>query len=347
MGQILLLGPDRDRARDLRGLLRLDGHEVRWQTSFANWTASEQALGAEVVIAASDSVERVMAGDCHPPRGFPAPLLVVQQESSFGHQPQSPRRLVDMISGPFMSEELLGRVDALIKVRNVIRNIPATAETRNRGGVAARFMSLLGARAPRYEKPVAPYLEVAARVAEWADQRDAFEPGHSERVTSFCAMIAEGLTMDPQETSALLRAAMLHDIGKVSVPVEVLHQQTPLQENQLRMIRTHPKRGAALIRALDRDQAVVDTVLYHHECPDGSGYYGAGPEKTPRSARALAVAEVYDAMTSSRIRARLSRDEALVQLSERKGKTLDSDCVEALVDTLKPRPYVIPLAPER
>jgi len=153
--------------------------------------------------------------------------------------------------------------------------------------------------------------------------------------------------MDPQETSALLRAAMLHDIGKVSVPVAVLHQQTPLQENQLRMIRTHPKRGAALVRALDRDQAVVDTVLYHHERPDGSGYYGARPDKTPRSARALAVAEVYDAMTSSRIRVRLSRDEALAQLSERKGERLDSDCVEALVDSLKPRPYVIPLAPER
>jgi len=189
MGQILLLGPDRDRARDLRGLLRLDGHEVKWQSSFANWTADEQALGAEIVIAASDSVERVMAGDRCPPRGFPAPLLVVQQESSFGHQPQSPHRLVDLISGPFMSEELLGRVDALIKVRNVIRNTPATSETRNRGGVAGRLMSLLGAQPARYEKPLAPYLEVAARVAEWADQRDAFEPGHSERVTSFCAMI--------------------------------------------------------------------------------------------------------------------------------------------------------------
>jgi putative nucleotidyltransferase with HDIG domain len=200
---------------------------------------------------------------------------------------------------------------------------------------------------PRYEKPIGPYLDVAARVASWTDRRDAFEPGHCERVTSFCAMIAEGMDMGDAETGALLRAAMLHDIGKVSLPVEVLHQKTPLEEGQRRLIRQHPRRGAELLRVLDRDEDVAAAVLYHHECPDGSGYYGKQGDATPRTARVLAVAEVYDAMTSSRVREPLSRDGALDGLESRKGRSLDGDCVEALVDTLRPRPTTIALSPRR
>ena len=103
---------------------------------------------------------------------------------------------------------------------------------------------------PRLCKPLDPYLAVANRVARWADRRDAYSPGHAERVTSFCAMIADGLDLGAGETAALLRAAMLHDIGKVALPVEVLHQKTPLLEEQVRWIRTHPKQGAALVRKL-------------------------------------------------------------------------------------------------
>jgi putative nucleotidyltransferase with HDIG domain len=211
-------------------------------------------------------------------------------------------------------------------------------------GIGERLSALLRTRIPRIEKPLGPYLEVAARVAEWADRRDAFEPGHAERVTSFCAMIGEGLRLDAEETSSLLRAAMLHDIGKVALPFEVLHQRKPLDEPQQRMMRTHPQRGAALLRALDRDDAVADAIEYHHECPNGSGYYGKG-EETPRTSRILAVAEVYDAMTSSRVKERLSRDEALERLEALKGEQLDADCVEALIDTLRPRAAAIPLSP--
>ena len=78
--------------------------------------------------------------------------------------------------------------------------------------------ALLGSRIPALSKPLEPYLEVAARVADWADRRDAFEPGHAERVTSFCAMMAETLRLDDHGTASLLRAAMLHDIGKVALP---------------------------------------------------------------------------------------------------------------------------------
>jgi len=137
---------------------------------------------------------------------------------------------------------------------------------------------------------------------------------------------------------------MLHDIGKVSLPHEVLHQKEPLDESQQRLVRTHAKRGASLLRALDPDTAVVDTVLYHHECPNGSGYYGQACDNVPRSARILAVAEVYDAMTSSLFQKPASREHAIDHLQSLKGERFDSDCVEALTDKFKPSVTTIPLA---
>ena len=158
-------------------------------------------------------------------------------------------------------------------------------------------------------------------------------------------MMAEGLHLGDHESSALLRGAMLHDIGKVSLPVEVLHQRSPLAESQMRLIRTHPKRGASLLRALDRDDEVADAILYHHERPDGQGYYGKDGEEIPRTARILAVAEVYDAMTNCRVRERMPSERALELLQAARDESLDADCVDALVDKLKPRARTIPLGP--
>ena len=98
---------------------------------------------------------------------------------------------------------------------------------------------------------------------------------------------------------------MLHDIGKVALPVEVLRHKGPLEETQMRLVRTHAERGAAILRALDKDEVVADTILYHHEYVDGSGYYGRTAASIPRAARILAVAEAYDAMTTSLVRKRL------------------------------------------
>lgn len=352
MARILLLASDRDRARLVRGLLRKDGHRITHLRALDDWRTLEREMRPELVVAAVGSTEIVLSARGRPARGFPAPLLFVQHDADFCRDVHLEERLVDRITSPFMGQDLLGRVDALVRVRRVIHKDPSmrTAKNSRRRTADGRSWStrlgdLLSSPIPRPEKPLAPYLEVAARVAEWADRRDAFEPGHAERVTSFCAMIADALRLGDHETGALLRAAMLHDIGKVAMPVEVLHQREPLGESQLRLIRTHPRRGAALLDVLDRDDDVARTILYHHERPDGTGYYGVEWTKVPRAAKILAVSEVFDALTSSKVRQPLSSQNALERLEDSKGRSLDSDCVEALVDKLKPPPRTIPLAP--
>ena len=351
MAVVLLMGADRGRTEDLRALLREDGHDVTLCRQPRIWRAAERDSHPEVVVAAVEQPESLLDGACPRSRGFAAPLLFVQSEPHTQRVLHLDNRLVDRIGIPFQRDELLGRVDALVRVRRVIRRDPSVSAApgaaarrgdpahgpRSMRGMARRVAAALGARLPRATKPLAPYLAVAARVAEWAERRDSFQPGHAERVAGHCGMIAEGLGLADRETAALLRAATLHDIGKVAVPVEVLNQREPLEESQILMIRTHPRRGAALLRALDRDEEVADAIHYHHERPDGAGYYGMEGTRIPVAARALAVAEVFDAMTSTSLRTPLTPDDALQRLERLRGDTLDADCVDALVDRLGPR----------
>ncbi len=353
MARVLLIGPERQRASGVRSILRHEGHQVVWLRSVDRWRLHEREVQPELVVATVAAPDGILSRrPMRPLAGFPAPLLFVQQEGDFLGDPHTEERLIDRLHSPFMGEELSGRVDALIRVRRVIRRQPVDDRRRvsresssSLGGLSRKVASWVNPGIPEQDSPQGPYIEVAARVADWADRRDAFEPGHAARVSGFCGMIAEGLRLDEKETSELLRAAMLHDIGKVALPVEMLHHKGPLEETQMRLIRTHPAKGAALLRALDPDDKAAQVVLCHHERPDGSGYYGKPPEGVPRTAYVLSVAEEYDAMTSSQVRAPLSSTRAMKVLEEGKGRRYDPCCVEALIDSLKPKTSRIQLSP--
>jgi putative nucleotidyltransferase with HDIG domain len=350
VAKILLLAGDRERARGIRSLLREDGHVVHWQPAVSDWRNAEREILPEVVVAPVASPDPVLAVPGRPPRGFPAPLLFVHEESDFFEEVGLDERIVDRICSPFGAEELLARVDALVKVRRVVlwggngkeERHPQRSDDHPAEGLAgwravgSRIGAILSSRVPRYEKPVEPYLEVASRAAEWADGRDAFEPGHAERVASFSAMMADELNLGDGEAAALLRAAMLHDIGKVAFPVDILRQRGPLDEEQARLMRTHPERGAALLRALDSDEEVARAIQYHHERADGKGYYGKSGDDVPRLSRVLAVAEAFDAMTTSRVRATLTIGRARAFLKEQRGVQFDGDSVDALLKATRP-----------
>jgi HD-GYP domain-containing protein (c-di-GMP phosphodiesterase class II) len=341
VAHVLLVGADRDLAPGLRSLLRQDRNSVTWTKAETGWREAEREVSPEVIVAAVAKPEALLAAPGQDPRGFPAPILLVEPEGSLAREREIEERLVDSIERPFLAEEFLARVDALVRVRRVLRR-ETLDDPSGKAGLASRIAALLGARVPSYHKPLGPYLEVASRVAGWSERRDAFEPGHAERVTSFCAMMAEGLGFSESESSSLLRAAMLHDIGKVALPIEVLRREGPLGEDQMRLVRTHPGRGAALLRALDPDETVIETILYHHERSDGRGYYGKAGDSIPMAARVLAVAEVFDAMTTSRVRKSMGWQEALTHLRAR-SDGLDPACVEALAKALAPRPTAVPL----
>ncbi len=351
MAKVLLVGPNRERTGGIRSLLKEDGHEVRLERSIGSWRRAESETLPELVIATVADSCKMLQETGRPLRGFPPPLLFVRTEAEIFQDHFLPERLIDHIASPFMQEELLARADALIRVRRVIhrkfpedRAEPAEGRKGALGRFGSRISALMTSRVPRRSKPLGPYAEVAARVADWADRRDGLEPGHAGRVTAYCNMIAEGLRFPREQANSLLRAAMLHDIGKVGIPVELLRKRGPLEEDQMRLLRTHPRKGADLLRALDRDESVARTILYHHERPDGGGYYGKSERSIPIEAKALSVAEAFDAMTHSMVRATVSSEQALHRLDEEKDRMYDADCVDALVDALRPRKSCIPLS---
>jgi len=344
MARVLVVSPERLRVREVGDLLRQDGHRVEVHLGTTGWGEREAALRPEIVVAPADETQAILTEAVARTRGFPAPLLLVQREDDLVTEVDLDNRLVDRIVTPFQREELLGRVDALVRVRRVVlgqthadgSDEPTHDDYLGGGwrGLGRRCARMLGVNGTR-DRAIGPYHEVAGRVARWADRRDAFAPGHAERVTALCAMMAEPLELDDHETTTLLRAAMLHDIGKVAVPVEVLHQRAPLDEGQRSMIRTHPRRGAALLRLLGRDDDVANVILHHHEQPDGGGYYRVQGAAVPRAARILAVAEVYDGMTTTRLTRPLAPAEALERLDETKDSRLDASAVEALAARLR------------
>src|SRR5262245_35926290 len=309
MADVLLVGDEKDRVAGAREILRQDGHRVVWVRDVESWRRAETDAAPDVVVAAVGSIEPVLSAPARPVRGFPAPLLFVQHDADAFREVHLDERIVDRIESPYMAEEFLARVDALVRVRHVVRPEASTERGKPRRGVGSWLRgarSLLGRRVLPFTRTSAPYLEVAARVAEWADRRDAFEPGHAERVTSYTAMIADEFGLGDNDAASLLRAAMLHDIGKVCLPVEVLRHRGPLEDEQMRLLRKHAERGARILRALDPEDAVADAIHYHHERVDGNGYHGKSGDEIPKTSRILAVAEAYDAMTTSLVRERMT-----------------------------------------
>lgn len=138
--------------------------------------------------------------------------------------------------------------------------------------------------------------------------------------------------MTASELRLLARAGLMHDIGKLGIPDEVLAKHSALDESEWMLIRAHPEMGLSLLDRAGQSSREVLAVLYHHERLDGSGYpYGLKAEAIPIEARIVAVADTYDALTSDRpYRKAATHVEAKRVLREEAGVRLDANAVQAL-----------------
>mgnify|MGYP002039006807 FL=1 len=157
---------------------------------------------------------------------------------------------------------------------------------------------------------------------------------HCLRVAGLSRAIARRLSLTAQDRSTLFRAALLHDIGKIFVPIEILDFPGPLDAGQRRIVSRHSELGQNLLldEAPALAQAIAPIVRAHHEWFDGSGYPdGLAQDRIPWLARILCVVDYYDAVTSTRgYRAGLSDGEAMGLIRSECGKKLDPHAVSAL-----------------
>jgi diguanylate cyclase (GGDEF)-like protein/putative nucleotidyltransferase with HDIG domain len=163
--------------------------------------------------------------------------------------------------------------------------------------------------------------------------RDPDTVVHSAQVATIAVDLARALGVEDERLGALRTAAKLHDIGKIGVPDTILNKPGRLDDDEFRIVQTHPLVGAELLRAWGLDVA-ANFVAQHHEHIDGSGYpRGLAGAEIALEARIIHVADAYGAMTLDRpYRSAMTSDEALGELQRHSGTQFDSDVVDALLE---------------
>ena len=168
-----------------------------------------------------------------------------------------------------------------------------------------------------------------AQLSAAIEARDPYARGHASRVTVFAQAMARRIGLDKERLSVLRLGALLHDVGKLTVPPAVLLKSGPLTEVEFIQVQRHPAAGVRMLRSLGAPREILPSVLHHHERWDGTGYpRGRAGERIPLEARILSVADSFDAMTSTRpYRAPRHTSDALDELRRCAGTQFDPDLV--------------------
>jgi HD-GYP domain-containing protein (c-di-GMP phosphodiesterase class II) len=194
--------------------------------------------------------------------------------------------------------------------------------------ILKRFEVYVGAVETSYNKQLEGIVRGVIATIELKDQ---YTRGHSERVAFYAKSLASALNQfSKSELKSFYYACLLHDIGKVSIPDSILMKRGRLTSEEYEIIKTHPDVGTAAIRKVDGLNMSIDVIKYHHERWDGTGYPDQLSKKDiPLLARVVAVADAFDAMTSSRsYRNAMSVDEAYKRIMEGKETQFDPELVE-------------------
>jgi len=174
-------------------------------------------------------------------------------------------------------------------------------------------------------------------LARAIDAKSEWTAGHSERVTKLALRIGRVLGFTQEELDNLHRAGLLHDIGKIGTPAELIDKPAKLTDEEYRKIREHPGIGERILEPIKAYSEILPMVRQHHEWFNGKGYPdGLVGEAITLGARILAVADVYDALSSERpYRAAMEPDQALQIIKENSGSHFDPVAVDALVKAIE------------
>lgn len=171
-------------------------------------------------------------------------------------------------------------------------------------------------------------------IANTIDAKDAYTNGHSRRVAAYSKELASRLGVKDPET--IYYIALLHDIGKIGIPDNILNKPDKLTPEEYRIIQRHPVIGGEILRDFTAVNGIVDGAMYHHERYDGKGYCkGLKGEEIPFFARIIGVADAYDAMSSARCyRPALSREKVISELEEGSATQFDPAVAKIMLEMI-------------
>jgi HD-GYP domain-containing protein (c-di-GMP phosphodiesterase class II) len=183
-------------------------------------------------------------------------------------------------------------------------------------------------------------LKMIVALLSLVEAKDPYASGHSSDVAKRAVSIGKVMGLSKEEIEDLRVAALLHDIGKIGIPNEVLHKPSRLTMAEFEVMKSHPAASVKIVQAWEPFAAAIPAILHHHERYDGTGYpHGLKGEEIPLLAKVLAVANSIEAMSSERpYRPPLRREEIMATLKEGASSQWDPRAVEAALKVLGKTP---------
>jgi len=234
------------------------------------------------------------------------------------------------------NRELVATQDALNALNDQLeqrvheKKAALALEIREHADLQTRLESERRASAEQLQET---YLSTIQAIALALEKRDAYTSGHQRRTSELATAIACEMGLAPDRVEGLRVSGLLHDLGKISVPADILNRTRPLNKSEFALSRSHVQHGYEIVRGIKFPWPVAQIVLQHHERLDGSGYpAGLKGDAILLEARILAVADVVDAMCSHRPqRPALGIDATLEEIAQDRGVLYDAHAVDACI----------------
>lgn len=184
--------------------------------------------------------------------------------------------------------------------------------------------------------PQEVWIQFLIDLSKYIDSRVSYSGKHSSQVAHWARETAREFDCADEEVQAVFWAALLHDIGKICIPDEILSKAGPLDDDEWRLMKLHPTIGANIVRSLKTIAHIAPFIYNHQEKYDGSGYpNGLKGEEIPFGARLLSVADAFEAMTNDRYyRQARTPQEAANELRYNSGKDFDPEIVRTFLEVL-------------
>jgi HD-GYP domain-containing protein (c-di-GMP phosphodiesterase class II) len=265
-----------------------------------------------------------------------------------------------LLQKPFHSQEIVQLAFALSakwQAEQQVRTLNANLEER----VAARTADLVCSNAQlrreverrkRVQQQFQESLDNLKRIiggtvlaiSRTVEKRDPYTSGHQQRVAELCKAIGFDLGLAKDQVEGLFIASAMHDIGKVSLPAEILSKPSQLNSIEISLIQGHAQSGYDILKSVDFPWPVAQIVLQHHERLDGSGYpQGLSGDDILLEARIVGVADVVEAVSSHRpYRPAIGMDKALDEIDSHKNALYDPDVVDACLRLVREKHFELP-----
>ena len=232
---------------------------------------------------------------------------------------------IDFIRKPFIKMVAMQRIQRVLELSYLQKNLKQEVEKQT--DVAEK----------RRQKMERMSLQMVHALANTIDAKDSYTNGHSTRVARYSVMLAKRMGYSGEELEWLEYAALLHDIGKIGVPREIINKPSKLTDEEYEIIKTHPGIGANILNEVTEIPDIAIGARWHHERYDGKGYPDHLQEtEIPELARIIGVADAYDAMTSKRsYRDVLPQEVVCGELEKGKATQFDPKIADIMIQLIK------------